>query len=75
MPKKVLPHSPSGPAVEPSIHHAKIAEPLRQIAPWHSNSMAIEHRLNQQSIAPSPTAYRTLPPWQNPFDPLPLIVP
>jgi hypothetical protein len=73
--EEVLPHSPFGPATEPRMHHAKIAEPFRQVAPWDSSSIAIENSLYKKPIIPSRTSYRTLPPWQHPFDPLPLIVP
>jgi len=73
--EKLLPHSRLGPAAEPRMHHAKIAETFRQFASWNSGSIAIENRLNEQSIVPSWTSYRTLPSRQHTFDPLPLIVP
>jgi hypothetical protein len=73
--KVLLPHSPFCPATEPGMHHPKIAEPFRQIAPWNSSSIAIKNSLHKQPIIHRRTSYRTHPSWQHPFDPLPLIVP
>ena len=73
--KQLLPYASSGPTTEPGMHHTEIAKAFRQIPPRYPGSIAIQHRLNKQSIIAGRTSYRTLPPWQHPFDPLPLIVP
>jgi hypothetical protein len=32
------------------MHHPEIAEPLGQIAPWNARSIAIQNRLDKQTV-------------------------
>lgn len=42
-----LPDSARGPAAEPRMHHAEVAEPLRQIPPRNPSSIAVKHRFDK----------------------------
>ena len=65
----------SSPAAEPRMHHAEIAETLRQIAPRDTRPIAIQHSLHKQTVIHGRAAHRTAPPRQKTLDPIPLIVP
>ena len=50
MPKHPLPHTAFGPAAEPQVDLYPITEPRRQIAPRHSGTITVQHRLYEQPI-------------------------
>src|SRR5712691_4736228 len=56
------------------MNHAKIAKAFRQITPWDSGAITIQYRLHKQPVVLCWTAYRTFPAWQQPLNPLPLII-
>ena len=69
-----LPHTSFGPTAEPQMDLGPITEPRRQIAPWHPSAIAIQHRLDEQSIVCCGHPNRTFTPWQQVLDPFPLVV-
>ena len=48
--KHPLPATTFGPTAEPSVDLCPLTEPLRQIAPWHPGTIAVQHRLDEQPI-------------------------
>jgi hypothetical protein len=51
-----------------------ITEPLRQIAPWHSCTITVQHRLHEQPIVRRGYLDRAFTPGQQILDLFPLIV-
>src|SRR4029077_11307662 len=72
--KHPLPDTAFGPTAEPSVDLCPLTEPLRQIAPWHPGTIAVQHRLNEQSIVRRGHPDRAFAPGQQVFDPLPRVV-
>ena len=70
-----LPHAAAAPAHVSRVDHPEIAKPLGKIAPGNARSVAIEHRLNKQSIVPRRLANMLLSTRQQILDPVPLVVP
>jgi hypothetical protein len=75
MPKHPLPHTAFGPAAEPQVDLYPITEPRRQIAPRHSGTITVQHRLYEQPIVRRGHPDRAFSPGQQVLDPFPLIVP
>src|SRR6516165_12094824 len=48
--KDVLPYAGFGPAAEPPVRLLPVAEALRQVAPWYSCAVSIQHRLDKPTI-------------------------
>ena len=57
-----------------SVDLCPLTEPLRQIAPWHPGTIAVQRRLNEQPIVRSGHPDRAFAPRQQVFDPFPLVV-
>jgi hypothetical protein len=53
--KYPLPDTAFDPTAEPQVDLYPITKPLRQIAPRHPGPITIQHRLDEQPIARSPT--------------------
>ena len=70
--KHPLPHTAFGPTAEPQVDLCPVAEPLRQIAPWHPGTITIKHGLDEQSIVGRDRPDRTFTSGQQVLDPLPL---
>jgi uncharacterized protein YceH (UPF0502 family) len=45
-----LPHVASAPAGVPQMHHPKVAEARRQVAPGNAGAGAVEHRLHEEAV-------------------------
>ena len=69
-----FPDPASGPPAESRMHHAKVAEAFRQIAPRYPRAIAIQHSLHEQPVVPRRSAHEAFTPRQQPLDPIPLIV-
>ena len=69
-----LPDAANGPPAEPRMHHAKVAEAIRQVTPWNPGPIPIQHSLDKQPVVPCRTAHDTFPTWQQILEPIPLIV-
>jgi hypothetical protein len=74
MPKHPLPHTAFGPTAEPQVDLYPVTKSLRQIAPWHSGTITVQHRLYEQPIVRRGHADRAFAPGQQILDPFPLIV-
>jgi hypothetical protein len=72
--KDPLPHTAFGPTAEPQVDLRPITEALRQIAPRHSGTIAVQHRLDEQPIVRRRHSDRAFASRQQVLDPLPLIV-
>ena len=72
--KHLLPHTAFGPTAEPQVDFCPVTEPLRQIAPWHSGTITVQHRLHEQPIVRRGHPDRAFAPGLQGLDPLPLIV-
>src|SRR6476659_4643025 len=59
---------------EPSVELCPLTEQLRQIAPWHPGTKAVQHRLDEQPSVRSGHPDRAFAPRQQVFDPFPLVV-
>jgi hypothetical protein len=69
-----LPDPGFGPPAEPPVHVFPVAETLRQIAPRDAGAIAIQDRLDEQAVVRRGHADMFLPPRQQVFDPVPLVV-
>src|SRR5215510_660059 len=48
--KDALPYAGFGPAAEPPVRILPVAEALRQVAPWDSRTVPVQHRLDKATI-------------------------
>src|SRR5215475_13374303 len=48
--KDVLPDAGFGPAAKPPVRILPVAEALRQVAPWYSRTVPVQHRLDKATI-------------------------
>src|SRR5262252_5037939 len=48
--KNALPDAGFGPAAEPPVRILPVAETLRQVAPWYSRTVPVQHRLDKPTI-------------------------
>jgi hypothetical protein len=48
--KDALPYAGFGPAAEPPVRILPAAEALRQVAPWYSRTVPVQHRLDKATI-------------------------
>jgi hypothetical protein len=72
--ENLLPDTGFSPSAEALMHVLPIAEALRQITPRHTGAIAIQHRLDEQSVVRRRHTHMTLLPRQQLPDTLPLIV-
>ena len=72
--KHPVPHTAFGPTAKPQVDLCPVAEPLRQIAPWHPGAIAVQHRLDELPIVRRRHSDRAFASRQQVLDPLPLIV-
>jgi hypothetical protein len=72
--KHPLPYPAFGPTAEPQVDFCPVAESLWQIAPWHSGTITVQHRLYEQPIVRRGHPDRAFAPRQQVLDPFPLIV-
>ena len=54
--------SAGSPSAEPRMHHAEIAESLRQIAPRNPGAIAVQHSFHKQTIVHARTTHCPIPP-------------
>jgi hypothetical protein len=59
--KNPLPDATPRPAAETGMHHPEIAEAFGQITPWNAGPIAIQNRLDKQTVIVRRTTYRSLP--------------
>ena len=59
-----LPDTAFGPTAEPSVDLYPVAKPLRQLAPRHPGTIAVQHRLDEQPIVRGGHSDRTFAPGQ-----------
>ena len=69
-----LPHAGFCSAAEPPVEIDWLAEALRQIAPGDADTVAIQHRLDKQTVVGCGDADPAFPAWQPGLDPVPLVV-
>src|SRR5262249_54600694 len=50
VPKDALPYAGFGPAAEPPVRILPVAEALRQVPPWDSRTVPVQHRLDKATI-------------------------
>jgi hypothetical protein len=48
--KDLLPDAGAGPTGKARVNLDRIAEPLRQVAPGDASAIAVEHRLDKQTV-------------------------
>ena len=48
--KDALPYPGFGPAAEPSVRIFPVAKTLRQVTPWYSRTVPVQHRLDKATI-------------------------
>jgi hypothetical protein len=70
-----LPDTANGPSAESRMHHSKIAESLRKIAPRNPGTIAIENSFDKQTVVLSRAPDHARTTWQQILHPIPLIVP
>jgi len=70
----LLPDPGLRPARPPCVHLDRVAEPVRQVAPWNARPVTIENRLDEQPVVAGGHADRTFAARQQVLDPFPLFV-
>src|SRR5262244_4665352 len=72
--KDALPYAGFGPAAEPPVRILPVAEALRQVAPWYSCTVPVQHRLDKATIVLGGCADIARLAGKQVLDPFPLVV-
>src|SRR5882757_8489609 len=74
MQEDLLPDTRFGPSTEALMHVFPITEALREIAPWHTGAIAVQHGLDEPPVVCCRHSHMTFLTRQQVSDTLPLIV-
>src|SRR5262245_43135800 len=72
--KDALPYTGFRPAAEPPVRILPVAEALRQVAPWYSRTIPVQHRLDKATIVLGGCADIAQLTGKQVLDPFPLVV-